>query len=272
MKQIQRWTLTTVVCLALLGAACSDAPDPRSARPSPNERSRSPAAAGNPSPAETSTPGSCSNEAAVVTDRTGQIGDSAQADVDGDGLIDQVAVVADEDGSRGCRAFVIADLGGGGVAVAPVWEVGPEGGLPQPRLNSAVDINSDGRDEAVVDEAAGASTQFVGVFTFVDGDLQRMSAEGRALSSDVGGVELFGYGGSVGHLDAIDCAARGRVVVTQAVPTSDPNAAAGVYEVTRRFAEVNGATLGLVYVERTATRDTSFARFPEFAGSPFAGC
>jgi hypothetical protein len=77
---------------------------------------------------------------------------------------------------------------------------------------------------------------------------------------------MFGFGGSVGHLEAVDCAADDTIVSSFAAPDGD------VYKVERTFFAFEGAEL--VRVDKKVQRVSieQIDRFPEYAGSPFGGC
>lgn len=223
-----------------------------------------------PSPTTTTAAG-CSNETAVASDPGLRVGTAREADVDGDGDLDTVALASDPAGPAGCSWFVVADIGDSVVA-EPVWEVGPESGLPQPQLRGLLDIDGQPGSEILVDEAAGASTQFVGAFVFVEGDLERVTAEGGIAEGTGSFDDLFPFGGSVGHIEAVDCVGE-QVVVSTATPSSDQDEMAeGIYEVERRFYEFDGATLERIDTERVDAPVDQLDRFPEFGTSPFVSC
>jgi len=216
--------------------------------------------------------GACANEAAIAGDPARQIGTTSSADVDGDGLQDRIRLAMDPAGPPGCAAFVVAALANGSVVAAPVWEIGPQGGLSQPDVLGVADIDGDSGREILVNEAAGASTQFVGAFVFLDGDLARVTVTGGFASEVPGAADLFAYGGSVGHIEAVDCTAEG-IVVSSAVP-SDETAAGGeiTYEVERRFFRFDGSVAERADVSvHTVTAD-ELDRFREFGSAPFGTC
>ena len=261
------------VTLALL-VACSSGVEEPELPPGVVEGSPpvAPAASSSAAPTPTSAAAAdCSNEVSVAADPARQLGTSRAADVDGDGVIDTVALASDPAGPEGCTTFVVADLGDSVVA-EPVWEAGPEGGLPQPRLHGLTDIDGRPGNEILVDEAAGASTQFVGAFVVVDGDLERVTIEGGVGEDGDGLDDLFPFGSSVGHIEAVDCVGE-QVVVSTATPSSDQNEQAnGIYEVERRFYEFDGATLETVETERVEAPVDRLNDFPEFGSAPFASC
>ena len=228
-----------------------------------------------PSPTATSTASEdCSNEAAIAADPARQVGTSLRADLDGDGVEDTLRLAADPAGPEGCSNFVVAELGAGDVVSAPVWEIGPEGGLPEPQIHGVADLDGRPGAEIIVDEAAGASTQFVGAFMVVDGDLERITVRGGLDSATGAGIEdLFPYGGSAGHIEAVDCAGDGRVVVSTGAPSSDQaEMAEGIYEVERRFFTFDDATLTLAETVRTELPIDELQEFPEYSASPFGSC
>ncbi|MGH2757330.1 MAG: hypothetical protein ACRDI3_06030, partial [Actinomycetota bacterium] len=145
---------------------------------------------------------------------------------------------------------------------------------PQPRLNSLAQIDGAGGLEIVVDEIAGASTQFVGAFTFIDGALERIEPADPVADIWAGASDgVFPYGGSVGHVEAVDCSDEGEIVVSVALPGETPaKLKQGIYTVTRRFFEIEGAEL----VESdTQEKEVEFdfgTTYPEFGSSPFGGC
>ncbi|HEV3472933.1 MAG TPA: hypothetical protein VG408_06965 [Actinomycetota bacterium] len=208
----------------------------------------------------------CPNQTEATTD-TDPV---ASTDVTGDGTEDPVHIVTDDDGSEGCRAFLVVHVDGG-AASEPIWLTGRQGGLEEPRINSFVQIDERQGLEILVDEMSGASTQFVGAFTFVDGRLERIEPPEKAGDIWSGSADgLFPYGGSVGHIEGADCAEEGGIVVSAALPAGP---AANTYVVARRFFEVEGAELTLRDTERTvATAEEVFDDFPEFRASPFGSC
>jgi hypothetical protein len=149
--------------------------------------------------------------------------------------------------------------------------MGAQGGLPEPRIHELVDIDGDGASEVVVDEAAGASTQFVGAFAISDGALERL----RPTGNEGGTLEaegLFAYGGSVGHIDGVGCAS-GEIVVSGAVPGDAPgDLAHQIYRVDRRFYEIDGSTLKLDRTEKLRLPANRLEGLPEFSLGPFGNC
>ncbi|MEA2517332.1 MAG: hypothetical protein QOG16_1170, partial [Actinomycetota bacterium] len=126
--------------------------------------------------------------------------------------------------------------------------------------------------EIVVNVEMGASTQFAALFMLTNEGLVPMGLKGKGpgpFASDLG--DLFPFGGSVGHLDAVDCTDEGDVVMSAAIPSGD---SADAYEVERRFFRVQGSKL-VLDKDRTRVEVVDAAgvdEFPEFSGSPFLSC
>lgn len=203
----------------------------------------------------------CDNQEAVITDVSLRSGDPETGDVDGDGAGESVSVYYDPQGELGCQAFVVAESDGATIAGAlETWR--GEFGLPMPTLNSLTDVDGEPGDEIVVNMGAGASTQFVGLVVEDGGILRQVTthAQGQVAPG------LLAFGGSVGHLEAVDCAPDGGVVASFAAPDED------VYRVVRTFYGFAGAEL--VQDDREVERVPieRIDRFPEYAASPFGSC
>lgn len=278
-KSSLRWfPLALVLCLAV---ACSGDGEPEAGELPPGVVEGSPtvgvgtfAPSSSPTSAPPTAAAQCANEAAVATDPSKQTGASVAADVDGDGVSDDIHIALDGAGGEGCAAFLVVETGAGATVAAPIWEVGAQGGLPAPRINTFIDIDDRAGTEVIVDEAAGASTQFVGAFVYLDDDLNRVTVEdGVGTEAEVGGASgLFPYGGSVGHLSMVDCTGQG-VVIATATPSTEPGAAEeGIYEYRRRFYSFDGSVLVKEDTEIHELPTTGFNRFPEYGGSPFGNC
>lgn len=227
------------------------------ATPSPSPL---PVVTGHPSPTVASL---CPNEIAARADESLRTGGVLEADVDGDGSTEEVWIAIDPEAtSVPCRAFVVVRSSDGGLrsgALSFQEFSGP--GLP--KLHGLIEVTPVPGYEIVVDVTAGASTQFVALYA-VSGELV-VQIVPRGVKEAEGG--LFGYGGSVGHLDAIDCL-DGRIVVSTAVPSGE-----GVeYRVTRRDYEPQG----LVLIPRGRQNDLvdldELERYPEFGSSPLGSC
>lgn len=215
----------------------------------------------------------CRNEASVI--RANEDPERAlEGDVDGDGSADTVYLAQDEDAEPGCRSFVAVDTGARLIS-APVDPLGTERSLPKPALRFVVPINDVAGDEVVVNIEMGASTEFVGVFTTNDDGLARIELDGKGpgpFAQELGKDALLAFGGSVGHMEAVDCATRdGFVVLSAAVPSGS---SADVYEVERRFFRADGSVLTLVpaLTEKHTVKNLAIEDFSEFARSPFGSC
>ena len=256
-----------VFCLASALLACSTDASPDDLNLQFTEAPPETVSPTTPGPA---TAGDCANEATVISDRSLQNGPTVTGDIDGDGFTDDIYIEVDRNSQPPCSAFVVGHTRGGDAA-APIWELGSAGGLPTPRIHGLVDIDGDGASEVLVDEAMGASTQFVGAFTDSGGDLKRLApSEKDAGPQEISG--LFGYGGSVGHLEGVGCAADG-IVVSSAVPGTAPDEVAdGIYVVDRRFFTLNEARLTLDHVEKRRLPAAEVQTLPEYSGGPFANC
>jgi hypothetical protein len=214
--------------------------------------------------------GSCANEPDVVDDESARTESGLTGDIDGDGDDDEVFVVNDDSAEAGCKSFlviVVAD----DVYSAPIDPTGSPRTLPVPSLNSLANVGRDPGAEIVVNIETGASTQFVGLFTLTDEGLERMTIDGRGPGPFPTGEDLFAFGGSVGHMEAVTCIASNIVIVSAAVPSGST---AERYEVERRFFLVEGTTLRLDEgsIERHTVPGSQIDRFPEFERSPFVGC
>lgn len=213
------------------------------------------------SPRPTTTP-TCANHDEVVSDPSLAKPGSLTGDIDGDGDEDEVLLALDEAGPEGCRAFVIVDSGDV-VHALGIEQDGMTFDLNLPQLRGLAEIDGRAGAEIIVDLVAGASTQFAGAFTMGSGPLERLeTAEG------VGSVDdLFAYGGSVGHLDGVDCTSDDEIVVTSAVPRG------ARYLVERRFLVFDEGELRPTETERAGAPFEELAeRFPELGGAPFASC
>lgn len=250
MRPLRAQVSALLVASLLLAAACEGSPSD-----------------GRPNSAVTSTPrptttSSCPNLDEVISNPSLAKPGSLSGDVDGDGSDDEVRLASDEGGEEGCREFVIADTGDV-VHALPIEQEGMAFVLNLPQLRGLADIDGRPGAEIVVDLVAGASTQFAGAFTMGGGPLERVEIAENSAAGD----DLFAYGGSVGHLDGVDCVAGGGVVVSSAVPR-------GVrYLVERRVLVLDEGELRAIETERVrAPFEDLRERFPELGGAPFANC
>ena len=187
---------------------------------------------------------------------------AGSGDVDGQGGPDPIFVVADGQGAPGCAGFVVVDLGSGPVSTPVSFpEIDPRFGFPS--FNSTAAINDLPGEEIVVNVTAGASTRFVSVYTFDGAALVEISFESEVEDETEG---VFGFGGSVGHIEAVDCVADGHVVLSSATPKGRR------YALSRLFLDPLGSTWSAVGAERSIGSLRQVTNNPEFAGSPFLNC
>ena len=215
-----------------------------------------------PTPVQTTAAPSCPNQNEAVTDASMRTGSPGSGDVDGDGNVDSVAIHFDPAGEPGCQAFVVSESASG-VAAAPLETWRADFGLPAPTVNTLQEVDGEPGLEVVVNMGAGASAQFVGIVTSEDGVLAQVTTE---AGEHTVGDGLLGYGGSVGHLEAVDCAPEGGIVSSFAAPFGR------VYRVERRFLVFDGARLVEDRVETARASLAQIDRFPEYAASPFGSC
>lgn len=242
--------------LALLGFACTEE-DP-STRNSPMEQKH--------------VSGSdCDNEAATAGG-AGRSEGELMGDVDGDGNEDGVYIALDPEGVAGCRSFLVVDAGRV-VYTTPVDPSGTPRSLQEPSLHSLAEINREAGLEVVVNVESGASTQFVAAFTLAE-RLEQMTVTGKGpgpFANGSGQDDLFAFGGSVGHLEGVDCADNGMVHMVSAIPEGDT---AEMYRVEHRFFLTGGSELildkSLNQVERAVPAD--LGELPGLAGAPFGSC
>lgn len=240
-----------VLGLALLVAGCS--PD------TPAEDSERPVA----QPGR-SADSACPNASEVVGSRKAEQGTTRRADVDGDGRDDDVRLSLDFEAPVGCQAFLEVETATK-TLVEPVWMMGSSGGLPQPSLYSFSNLDRRGGYEIVVNEASGASTQFVAAYGFEDGELKPI----RVPDTTNG---LFAFGGSVGHIEAVDCTSEGEIVISSALPAAGRSAMEeGLYQVRRTIYSWRGE-LKRQETELHRVAIEELEQFPEFRLGPFGSC
>ena len=194
-------------------------------------------------------------------ERGEKLGGGLRGDVTGDGSDDDVYLLRDTEGDPGCTDLLFVESED--AILASELSDGRQYALVQPRLNALASIDDRPGAEIVVDLEQGASTQFVGLFTVVDADLERVR-----LPGDGGLGDLFPYGGSVGHIEASDCGEYGRVVVSVATPNRNE------YEVQRSVYRFQGAQLQL---DQQASENIRVAaqevqELPEYRSPPFGSC
>lgn len=192
-------------------------------------------------------------------------------DVDGDGHEDRVWMSTDPSAEAGCKSFLTVETDD-----TAYWAAADPSGTPRalqvPTLNSLSEINTEPGAEVVVNLETGASTQFVGVFTLTRAGLERVTVDGKGPGPFAGELDdLFAFGGSVGHLEGIDCTEDGLVVMSAAFPEGGT---AETYSVERRFFHAARTTLILdkALTERQKIDASKVGNLPELGGSPFLSC
>jgi hypothetical protein len=237
-----------IVSLALicLAAACDNADSPGPESP----RTEAPST-------------SCSNEEELSTDESARRG-ALRGDVTGDGEADDVFIAVDEGADFGCRALLFV-ASGDRISAAPLDVEGTDPRLGLPALAGIKQVSGEGGGDVIVDMAAGASTQFAGVFVFAEGNLEQIQIEGSQPPVE----NLFAHGGGVAQLSAADCMDDDAVLVSTAV------AEGRRYRVDRHTYEFDDGVLARDPTKDETQRVTlgSVPRsFPEFAGPPFSSC
>jgi hypothetical protein len=135
--------------------------------------------------------------------------------------------------------------------------------LAQPRLNRLAHVDEGGGAEVLVDVEAGAATQFLAMFTIVEGALERVRVPG-----DAGLGDLFPYGGSVGHIEASNCPTDDPADVVISVAT--PRGAR--YLVQRTYYRLEGDALAEVDRSEERLPIEALAQEHDYVTSPFGGC
>ena len=240
-----------LIALALSTAACDG-----------GERPSDPGPGAQPTAQASS---SCPNESEVIEAGKSEEDALRRADVDGDGADDDVYLNVDFEAPVGCQAFLVVETRDGQI-VEPVWATGPAGGLPEPSLYAFSDLDGEGGYEIVVNEASGASTQFVAAYGWRKGELAPITVPDNSNG-------LFAFGGSVGHIEAVDCAKNGDLVLSSAVPAPAGEAASeDRYELRRTIYTLQAGELRKEETERHAIALADLDQFPEFRLGPFASC
>ena len=202
----------------------------------------------------------CALQAAL--EQGSRLGGELRGDVTGDGSEDVVYLIRHPEGAPGCVDLLFAETEN--EILGSALTDGRDYALAQPRLNSLAAIDREPGAEIVVDLEQGASTQFVGIFTVRDDELERIRFQGES-----GQADLFPYGGSVGHIEASDCGETvGTVVVSIAVPKGE------MYEVERsvyRFEAVD-LVLDRGASERIEVAADEVQDLPEYRSPPFGTC
>jgi hypothetical protein len=187
---------------------------------------------------------------------------ASRGDVDGDGSGDEVRIVLLPEGPPGCRHFLVADTGAGQL-ITPTNDPGVEHSLEEPRIATLVHVDDQGGLEILLDLERGAASQFLGLFTLVEGSLQRVTVEDPFAP---GG--LLPYGGSAGRLEVSDCAGRGDVSIS--VASADPEG----YTVETRLFDMEAGRLRRLPPEAQPgpRMGVALETIDTFGSGPFASC
>jgi hypothetical protein len=202
----------------------------------------------------------CPNAPAVAGDPDSVRPGGLSGDVDGDDSPDRVRVAVAARARPGCRAFVVVRTADARL-IAPIEERDLQIDLGFPVLDSLIGVDDRPGREIVVRIAAGAATEFAGLFTVYDGALERVRLNGPHGS-------LFPSGGSVAHLEASNCSPDGAVVISSAT------ARGRGYIVERTFYFFEDARLvrDESLTERRRISPDEVASLPEFGAPPFSMC
>jgi hypothetical protein len=262
----RRAAVAVAVALVLVAPACSDdEPDVRARPKPPVVITPSVPPTNSPLEVPSAPPDSACPNQADAANPLNRIAGPLIGDVTGDATPDRVYLSLDEAAPPGCQAFVVVSETTSVAAPIEGWD--PSAGVASPTFNGLFQIDGRPGAEIVVNLAAGASTQFVGAFSATGGVVERVTTSSTKETSS-GSNDLFAYGGSVGHLEAVDCASGGTVVVSSAIPKGRR------YEVSRSFYRPSGPTLQLQSSDsrRSVVAANEIDDFPEFASSPFGSC
>lgn len=244
--------------LPLLLAACSDE------EPTNSGETISTPSASDVAPTTVQSPGSdCPNASEAVASGE-RVGGEVSGDVDGDGSEDVVYVVRDPNGPAGCQTFLVVEASD--VTLSTVTEdPGVSYALQTPRVNSLVQVDGEGGLEVLVDLEQGAATQFLGMFTIANGTLMKVRIGGGSAYGD-----LFPYGGSVGRLEASNCAGEKGADLLIAMATAN----ATDYTIRTVLYEMQGATLQPLprNEQPPIVTGADVAASEGFDSSPFGDC
>src|SRR5262249_43311374 len=142
----------------------------------------------------------CAKARATAAKRIGR--DALRGDIDGDGVVDSVALVRVRAAPERCGAVLVVRTRSGTLTRALSRPPEPD----VPGLNGLAALGSRPGLHIVVTTWQGASTEFAQLFAVRGGRIAPV-ATGTADNT-------FPYEGSVTHLDAVDCAPGGLVVAS----------------------------------------------------------
>lgn len=137
----------------------------------------------------------------IATGSSAVVGPADDGDVDGDGRLDQVALI-----EPGILRIVYS--GGGSQDVPFSADL-----YPSPTLLGVVDADWDGHAEVFVRAFSGASTEFASLFRYTEGQLRLVTINGSQAG--------LGYGGSVTHHDFWTCRPPRTPIVTWTATSED---------------------------------------------------
>ena len=190
-------------------------------------------------------------------------GKALVGDVDADGAGDRVTLRLDAKRPARCRHLVVAQLEGGGTAVATVPPLGWPGGNPQLLLLAEVD-GRPGLEPVVTLSPANVYRPGM-VFTLSRGELLRMRLENATAPERFPLYDEFPAG--------VDCAGRqGTIVVTRSRIADGGDR---FWSVTRSFyRSAAKARFAFVRAEQFLVEvgDEAAARWPEVLNEPFLRC
>ena len=237
--------LAGVTYAGLQGLAGQPAPGPATAPPQP----------------KVVTGSSCPRESTLV-EHALRREEGVPADVDGDGAPDRVVTAVDNQGNRGCRAFVGVLTATGSTystSMADVW--GKRLFFP-PEVIGVPVLGKGTGAEVVVDTHARADGALAQLFTLTDAGLVQV----RVPGGEDGGSFLV-EGGGVTAPHGAGCRADGTLVV------SDAQIRGQRFDVTQRSYTLDGVRLteSGQTTEQIPANDLA-RQFPEFLSPHFAAC
>jgi hypothetical protein len=193
--------------------------------------------------------------------QSSMIGHSLRGDVDGDGITDKAFVVGQRTGQDLCVYLLRVSSGSTTYETEIVFERALEPhGVIRPTYLAEVD----GRPglEVIVDVHHGAAVSFAQMFTIVDGELRQI------VRSDEPASYPFGYAGSLGAGNAVDCLPNDAGMIVFSGYERAPDGYG--YNVSRKFYQARGAQHVLTDTEEYYSK--RFPKLPEYRKSPLGSC
>ena len=205
---------------------------------------------------------------------------SAQGDLDGDGALDRIEILYD--GAASCW------LGGGEHTLQVRLASGATETLPCPNcvVLTSLDVNEDGRDEALVQVEARGATSAVALFVVDGGSVRRVQVAAGAEGYPAGPAAFDLHHGPperpdyAWHLRGLKCrpGSSGPELVAVAVDSDNirefwPEPRDDIFDVTLTFFRLEGTTLTPLETTRQAnlSRNEGFSAYTQTA-SAFAIC